>query len=108
VAISDSRANGPEILLAGIQEQRNMALVVVTHEEEVARCAHRRMHCRRSFPTDRNFSMGAVARQRPGDAAEFRCMAARQFRTIQRRTAINAMPPAISRNAPGSGVPLAS
>ena len=66
VAIARSLANGPEILLAdeptgnldsensakimallaGIQEQRNMTLVVVTHEQEVARGAQRCIHLR--------------------------------------------------------------
>ena len=63
VAIARSLANDPEILLAdeptgnldsensakimailaGIQAQRNMALIVVTHEEEIARGAQRRI-----------------------------------------------------------------
>jgi ABC-type lipoprotein export system ATPase subunit len=66
VAIARSLANDPEILLAdeptgnldsensakimailaGIQAQRNMALIVVTHEEEIARGAQRRIHIR--------------------------------------------------------------
>jgi putative ABC transport system ATP-binding protein len=66
VAIARSLANDPEILLAdeptgnldsensakimailaGIQAQRNMALMVVTHEEEIARGAQRRIHIR--------------------------------------------------------------
>jgi ABC-type lipoprotein export system ATPase subunit len=66
VAIARSLANDPEILLAdeptgnldsensgkimaileGIQKQRNMALIIVTHEEEIARNAQRKIHIR--------------------------------------------------------------
>ena len=66
VAIARSLANDPEILLAdeptgnldsensvkimaileGIQKQRNMALIIVTHEEEIARRAQRNIHIR--------------------------------------------------------------
>jgi ABC-type lipoprotein export system ATPase subunit len=66
VAIARSLANDPEILLAdeptgnldsensakimallaGIQTQRNMALIVVTHEEEVSQGAQRTIHIR--------------------------------------------------------------
>ena len=66
VAIARSLANEPEILLADeptgnldsqnsakimailarIQAQRNMALIVVTHEEEIARAAQRRIYIR--------------------------------------------------------------
>jgi ABC-type lipoprotein export system ATPase subunit len=64
VAIARSLANDPEILLAdeptgnldsensarimallaGIQARRKMTIIVVTHEEEVARCAERGVH----------------------------------------------------------------
>jgi ABC-type lipoprotein export system ATPase subunit len=64
VAIARSLANDPEILLAdeptgnldsensarimallaGIQKRRKMTIIVVTHEEEVARCAERGIH----------------------------------------------------------------
>ena len=66
VAIARSLANDPEILLADeptgnldsensvkimvilerIQKQRNMALIIVTHEEEIARSALRNIHIR--------------------------------------------------------------
>jgi ABC-type lipoprotein export system ATPase subunit len=66
VAIARSLANDPEILLADeptgnldsensvkimailerIQKQRNMALIIVTHEEEIARSAQRNIHIR--------------------------------------------------------------
>ena len=66
VAIARSLANDPEILLAdeptgnldsensvkimaileGIQKQRNMALIIVTHEEEIAHSAQRNIHIR--------------------------------------------------------------
>lgn len=66
VAIARSLANDPEILLAdeptgnldtensdkimailsGIQAKRNMALIIVTHEEDIARRAHRNIHIR--------------------------------------------------------------
>ncbi|MGD0579824.1 MAG: ABC transporter ATP-binding protein, partial [Bryobacteraceae bacterium] len=66
VAIARSLANDPEILLAdeptgnldsensarimallaGIQARRNMTLIVVTHEQEIARAAQRNIHIR--------------------------------------------------------------
>jgi putative ABC transport system ATP-binding protein len=66
VAIARSLANDPEILLAdeptgnldsensakimallsGIQSQRGMTIIVVTHEAEVARMGHRNVHLR--------------------------------------------------------------
>jgi putative ABC transport system ATP-binding protein len=66
VAIARSLANDPEILLAdeptgnldtensakimailaGIQASRNMTLIVVTHEPEIARAAERNVHIR--------------------------------------------------------------
>ena len=66
MAIARSLANDPEILLADeptgnldtensvkimailerIQKQRNMALIIVTHEAEIARSAQRNIHIR--------------------------------------------------------------
>jgi putative ABC transport system ATP-binding protein len=76
VAIARSLANDPEILLAdeptgnldsensakimallaGIQSQRGMTIIVVTHEAEVARMGHRNVHLKDGRVVARPFS----------------------------------------------------